>query len=619
MKKTKSKLREVYESKPFHERERFDDGGSATTGSSDQSLINLITNPDTSYLPDSPNSYAPVPLQSGSTLSADDQAALNAYGASGPGAPTDVGPGPQINNGTMDVDPGSVPTVNSGTGSSSGGSSVSSQTAGALGKLLGLSGSSNSTGMQALQALIGLAGVGANYANNKANTPTFAPPALFGGQAGTTGANGSSGGYGPPGGYNFQNYKGATASTPGLGYAPRTAVTPNIPNYYTYGQGPQASFFTGSAPAAPAAPSAPAAPQSSTGGNPSGPTTMKRGGLMRKYAVGGRARHFIGGTPAPVSAPNAAPIIGTPTGVGSSGLLAGLGAMGGTAPPALGGAGTGALLQGVQGPAFTTAQQQFLAGNGPGAMNPANNPFSANSGAPSGVGALSPQVGAQLQPKPPAMSNALPIPGVAGQNGQSIAGGLLSQLNRPQPSSGLTAHQPTASPQPVTNAPALQRGPVQRPLVGMQRPMMRASGGSTVDAPGNGPMASSHVIQESGVSPLSQMYQSRRQWQGPSSQNIGMPQAQGHASGGREGPLSQVSRHVVGPGDGTSDDIPARLANGEYVMDAQTVSMLGNGSNDAGAKKLDAWRQNIRKQKGKALAKGEMAPDAHKNLNRYMK
>jgi hypothetical protein len=146
-----------------------------------------------------------------------------------------------------------------------------------------------------------------------------------------------------------------------------------------------------------------------------------------------------------------------------------------------------------------------------------------------------------------------------------------------------------------------------------------ADGGSTVDEPSKGPIATSHVIQESGGSPLSQMYQSRRQWQGPSSQNIGMPQAQGHASGGSEGPLSQVSRHVVGPGDGTSDDIPARLANGEYVMDAQTVSMLGNGSNDAGAKKLDSWRQNIRKQKGKALAKGEMAPDAHKNLNRYMK
>jgi hypothetical protein len=146
--------------------------------------------------------------------------------------------------------------------------------------------------------------------------------------------------------------------------------------------------------------------------------------------------------------------------------------------------------------------------------------------------------------------------------------------------------------------------------------MMRASGGSTVDAPGNGPMASSHVIQQPGGSPLSQMYQSRRQWQGPSSQNIGMPQ--GHASGGSEGPLSQVSRHVVGPGDGTSDSIPARLANGEWVMDAQTVSMLGNGSNDAGAKKLDAWRQNLRKQKGKALARGEMAPDAHKDPNKYL-
>lgn len=77
-------------------------------------------------------------------------------------------------------------------------------------------------------------------------------------------------------------------------------------------------------------------------------------------------------------------------------------------------------------------------------------------------------------------------------------------------------------------------------------------------------------------------------------------------------------RYVKGGGTGTSDDIPARLSDGEYVLDASTVSMLGDGSSDAGAKKLDEMRENIRKHKGAALAKGKFAPDAKGPLS-YIK
>ena len=55
--------------------------------------------------------------------------------------------------------------------------------------------------------------------------------------------------------------------------------------------------------------------------------------------------------------------------------------------------------------------------------------------------------------------------------------------------------------------------------------------------------------------------------------------------------------YVEGEGDGQSDDIPAMLADGEYVIDAETVAQLGNGSNKAGAKVLDQFRQNIRAHK----------------------
>jgi hypothetical protein len=55
--------------------------------------------------------------------------------------------------------------------------------------------------------------------------------------------------------------------------------------------------------------------------------------------------------------------------------------------------------------------------------------------------------------------------------------------------------------------------------------------------------------------------------------------------------------HVAGPGDGQSDDIPAMLADGEYVLDSEIVAALGNGSTKAGSKLLDKFRQEIRTHK----------------------
>lgn len=85
-------------------------------------------------------------------------------------------------------------------------------------------------------------------------------------------------------------------------------------------------------------------------------------------------------------------------------------------------------------------------------------------------------------------------------------------------------------------------------------------------------------------------------------------------------PTVQAARghYVKGGGTGTSDSIPAVLSDGEYVMDAQTVSMLGDGSSDAGANKLDKMREEVRKHKGSALAKGKFAPQAKSPLS-YMK
>lgn len=95
-------------------------------------------------------------------------------------------------------------------------------------------------------------------------------------------------------------------------------------------------------------------------------------------------------------------------------------------------------------------------------------------------------------------------------------------------------------------------------------------------------------------------------------------QAHGGPVYGHGGALSQSSRFARGPGDGRSDSIPARLSDGEYVLSSEDVSLLGNGSSEAGAKKLDQWRQQLRKHKGGALAQGKISPKA-KNPMAYLR
>ena len=74
---------------------------------------------------------------------------------------------------------------------------------------------------------------------------------------------------------------------------------------------------------------------------------------------------------------------------------------------------------------------------------------------------------------------------------------------------------------------------------------------------------------------------------------------------------------VRGEGTGRSDSIPAVLSDGEYVIDAETVALLGDGSSKAGAEALDEFRVNIRKHKGAKLAQGKFSVKA-KAPHRYM-
>jgi len=87
------------------------------------------------------------------------------------------------------------------------------------------------------------------------------------------------------------------------------------------------------------------------------------------------------------------------------------------------------------------------------------------------------------------------------------------------------------------------------------------------------------------------------------------------------GGYSDGGRMLKGPGDGMSDSIPgviagkqpARLADGEFVVPADVVSHLGNGSTDAGAKQLYAMMDKVRKAR---TGKKKQAPAV--KANRYM-
>lgn len=74
-----------------------------------------------------------------------------------------------------------------------------------------------------------------------------------------------------------------------------------------------------------------------------------------------------------------------------------------------------------------------------------------------------------------------------------------------------------------------------------------------------------------------------------------------------EGGLASLVR---GGGSGRADTVPAKLSHGEYVFDAETVAMIGDGSSEEGARRLDKMRANVRKHKGKKLAKGKISPNA---------
>ena len=93
---------------------------------------------------------------------------------------------------------------------------------------------------------------------------------------------------------------------------------------------------------------------------------------------------------------------------------------------------------------------------------------------------------------------------------------------------------------------------------------------------------------------------------------------------GSLGGYSDGGRLLRGPGDGVSDSIPAsignrqpaRLADGEFVVPARIVSEIGNGSTEAGARKLYAMMDRVQNARAKTTGKKQVATNT--NAAKYL-
>lgn len=95
----------------------------------------------------------------------------------------------------------------------------------------------------------------------------------------------------------------------------------------------------------------------------------------------------------------------------------------------------------------------------------------------------------------------------------------------------------------------------------------------------------------------------------------------GGSGGGSMGGLSMftsgMAGPVQGPGGGQEDLIDARLAAGEHVLDADLVSALGDGNNEAGHAVIEDWKAAIRGHK--RSAPDDQIPPPAKGPLEYMR
>jgi hypothetical protein len=146
----------------------------------------------------------------------------------------------------------------------------------------------------------------------------------------------------------------------------------------------------------------------------------------------------------------------------------------------------------------------------------------------------------------------------------------------------------------------------------MQQPQMQAI---NPIAPNINIPQQPNVNQQLGLESFYPMMEQQLAMKGSQLQSQNMADG-GMAGGGYNlGGYSDGGRLLRGPGDGVSDSIPAsignrqpaRLADGEFVVPARIVSEIGNGSTEAGARKLYAMMDRVQKARGRTTGKNKVA------------
>jgi hypothetical protein len=274
------------------------------------------------------------------------------------------------------------------------------------------------------------------------------------------------------------------------------------------------------------------------------------------------------------------------TGDLGKGLMAGLGAYGG--------AGIGA---GLFGAGAGAAQQAAIAGVGEGASQGAMNQAAAEATKQALANPLS-TTGAGIQGLGTEAGRSAALSSMGGGMGAAKYGlAALSPMMQPNEEKPYVDGGP--NPYEYSYDPNKQfytrvaPGSRQRDILAPTTPMMAANGGM---------MDSGPVEEMSNRNEMETMMANGGQY---------------YAAGGISnlGDYSDGGRLLKGPGDGISDSIPAtiadkrpaRLADGEFVVPARIVSELGNGSTEAGARKLYAMLDRVQKARGKTTGKDRVA------------
>jgi len=179
----------------------------------------------------------------------------------------------------------------------------------------------------------------------------------------------------------------------------------------------------------------------------------------------------------------------------------------------------------------------------------------------------------------------------------------LGLLNQKSPLADITETDPGAKYSPLYNAIGIS--PYEKDTEGMSSDKMASSILKQAKALGKVAAKASVMMPDPADTSKASI---ANDTQTTSAKEGGLMQyALGGLSVGNLGGYSDGGRLLKGPGDGVSDSIPAsighkqpaRLAEGEFVIPARIVSELGNGSTDAGAKRLYAMMDRIKAKRAK--------------------